>query len=59
MAEYPFNHTKSGRVFLTTLHAQKSYHGEILQPMKFWVVCPLAELDEEDDEDDSSGDNEH
>jgi len=27
--------------------------------MELWVVCSLAELEEEDGEDDSSGDDEH
>lgn len=27
--------------------------------MELWVVSPLSELEEEDNEDDSSGDNEH
>ena len=41
------------------MSAQKSYHGEILQPMKLGVVSPLAKLQEEDDKDDGSGDDEH
>lgn len=59
--EYPFKQPNTFTDFcnLTIMSAQKSYHGEILQPMKLWVVCPLAELEEEADEDDGSGDDEH
>lgn len=36
-----------------------SHHGKVLQPVELRVVCPLAELEEEYDEDDGGGDNEH
>lgn len=34
-------------------------HGKILQPVELRVVCSLAKLEEEYDEDDSSGHNKH
>lgn len=35
------------------------HHGKVLQPVKLWVVHPLAELEEEHNEDKGGGDYEH
>ncbi len=40
------------------LPESKAHHREVLKPVEFWVLTPLAEPEEEDGRDHSSANNE-